>query len=59
MLQNCIEISHLVQTKPNAGMWHRSSEMKRTQAPEYRFNYTGQQKFSVFEICWGWLVPSA
>jgi hypothetical protein len=59
MLQNRTEISHLVQRKPNARMWHRSSEMERTQAREYRFNYTGQQKFSVFEMCWDWLVPSA
>lgn len=59
MLQNRIEISHLVQRKPDARMWHRSSQMERTKAPEYRFNYTGQQKFSIFEICWEWLVPSA
>jgi len=45
ILQNHIEISHLIKRKPNARMWHRSSEMERTQAPNYRFNYTEQQKF--------------
>lgn len=59
MLQNRIGISHLVQGNPSAQIWHRSLQMERTQTAEYRFNYTGQQTFSIFEICWEWLVPSA